>query len=173
MADLITRSPNLDAGAVFSPCERYRYLLWRQWRSADAGVGTVVFCMLNPSTATELVLDPTLRRCQGFTRRFGYARFEVVNLFALRSTDPAALHHVADPVGPDNDDVIAKAFADAELIVAGWGSFPMVQPRSFRIAELAAAAGKKLHCLGVTKNGHQPRHPLYLRGDAELRTWGA
>lgn len=69
----ITRSPTPDAGAVFSKCERYRYLLWRQWRELGARAGTVVFAMLNPSTATELVLDPTLTRCHGFTRRLGYA----------------------------------------------------------------------------------------------------
>lgn len=150
---LITRSPNLDAGAVFSPCERYRYLLWRQWMELGARAGTVVWCMLNPSTADELALDPTLTRCKGFTRRLGYSRFEVVNLFALRSTDPAALHHVADPVGPDNDDVIAKAFADAEIVIVGWGAFPLVERRALRIAELAGNAGKRLHCLGTTKQG--------------------
>lgn len=172
MADLITRSPNLDAGAVFSPCERYRYLLWRQWRELGARAGTVVWCMLNPSTADELVLDPTLTRCKGFTARFGYARFEVVNIFALRSTDPAALHHVVDPVGPDNDAVISKAFADAVLVVAGWGAFPMAELRAARISVLAEDAGKRLHCLGTTKQGH-PRHPLYLPKDSELRPWGA
>jgi len=170
--NVVTRSSSLDAGAVFSPDDVYRYLLWRQWQDLTAKPGTVVWAMLNPSTADETVLDPTLRRCKGFTQRFGYARFEVVNLFAYRSTDPGALPIVRDPVGPANDEIIAKAFADAELVVVGWGSFQMVERRALRIAELAAAAGKQLHCLGVTKQGH-PRHPLYLAGNTELRSWGA
>lgn len=168
MTSTITRSPHPSAGAVFSDCERYRYLLWRDWSGLAMRVGSVLFVMLNPSTADELVLDPTLTRCQGFAKRFGYSRFEVVNLFALRSTDPDGLHHEADPVGPDNDRIITERISEAMVVVVGWGAFPMAAERAKRVRELAQ--GKPLYCLGVTKAGW-PRHPLYLRADAELRPW--
>ena len=45
--------------AVYSPCERYRYLLTRAW---DAKGPKALFIMLNPSTATEVQNDPTVER---------------------------------------------------------------------------------------------------------------
>jgi hypothetical protein len=165
---MITRSPSKFAGAVFSDCETYRYLLWRQWEEIGAREGAVLGCGLNPSTATHLILDPTMVRFIGFTRRLGYARFEMVNMYGFRSTDPKGLHHLADPVGPDNDQVIAERMAAAAVIVVGWGAFPLAAARARRLVELAD--GKPLHCLGVTQAGW-PRHPLYLRADASLIPW--
>ena len=165
---MITRSPSLAAGAVFSDCETYRYLLWRERPDLYAKPGAALWCMLNPSTATELILDPTLTRVDGFTARLGYARWEVVNIFAMRSTDPKGLHHIADPVGPDNDQVIAERMAAAAVIVVGWGAFPLAAARARRLVELAD--GKPLHCLGVTQAGW-PRHPLYLAASTPLIPW--
>lgn len=92
----------------------------------------------------------------------------MVNLFALRSTDPDGLHHEVDPVGPDNDRIIADRIASADLVIVGWGAFPLAAARAKRILELAG--DKPLYCLGTTREGW-PRHPLYLRSDAELRPW--
>jgi hypothetical protein len=41
-----------QGGAIFSPCERYRYLLWRIWNPA---LPFWSFGMLNPSTADQLI----------------------------------------------------------------------------------------------------------------------
>lgn len=43
--------------AVFSTDGAYRYALWRQWL---LGEGTLMFVMLNPSTADAIKNDPTL-----------------------------------------------------------------------------------------------------------------
>ena len=74
-------------GAVFSPCERYRYKLWRVWDPARP-LGLVMFLMLNPSTATDAEDDPTIRRCIGYARSWGYGGLYVGNLFAYRATTP-------------------------------------------------------------------------------------
>jgi hypothetical protein len=131
-------------------------------------MSAVLFVMLNPSTADELVLDPTLTRCRNFTKRMGYFRFEVVNLFALRSTDPRGMLACTDPVGPDNDQIVAKSIAAASIVVVGWGAFPLAKERAKQLVELAK--GKSLYCLGTTKAGW-PRHPLYLKSDSELQPW--
>jgi hypothetical protein len=91
-----------ESGAVISPCERYRYRLWRGW--GDGAAGFAVFIMCNPSTADQHVNDATIRKCIGFAQRWKMHGIRVVNLFALRSRDPNAL--LFDPyesAGPDND----------------------------------------------------------------------
>lgn len=54
---------------------------------------------------------------------------------------------------------------DANLIILGYGADPIRVARAERVRELLS--GRQLFCLGRTKNG-APRHPLYLRSDAEL-----
>ena len=70
-----------------------------------------------------------------------------------------------DPVGPENDDYIARAAEGAERIVCAWGAGCPWQYRPKAV--LGMLLGAPLFCLGVTKDGH-PRHPLYVRGDKEL-----
>lgn len=62
--------------------------------------------MLNPSTADETTDDPTIRRRIGFGKRENTPLIQVVNLYAYRATDPAALARAEWPVGVGNDDVI-------------------------------------------------------------------
>ena len=80
--------------AVFSEDRRYRYLLER--RVGDSPK-RVLFIMLNPSKADEKYNDPTIRRCIGFAREWGFGLLHVVNLLALMSTDPRALLKADDP----------------------------------------------------------------------------
>jgi len=146
--------------ARFSPCRRYRYLLTR----GDAGARDhVVFVMLNPSTADARRNDPTITRCIGFADRLGCPRLSIVNLFALRATDPRRLYRARDPVGPDNDAAIAAAVRDATLVVAAWGNHGALHDRAAAVLRLLPA----VHHFGLTRLG-QPRHPLYLPGAAPL-----
>lgn len=156
--------------ATLSDCRAYRYELSRKW-----GPGaTMVFVMLNPSTADALVDDPTIRRCVGFAEREGLDGIHVVNLFAFRSPSPAAMKAAADPTGPDNDAYLARVFLSASAwgvpVVAAWGAHGSFKNRDRRVYEIAKGQGVLLSCLGVTKDG-APRHPLYLPNDATLRGW--
>ena len=153
--------------AVLSEDRRYRYRLRRE-AGGLLGEGVALFIMLNPSTADEAADDPTIRRCCGFVRRWGYGALEVVNLFALRATDPAALYADADPVGPENDSHISAAAADAKIIVAAWGVHGTLYGRGPAVRDLLQGQGRRLTALGVTKDG-QPRHPLYMPLTANLR----
>jgi hypothetical protein len=155
----------LTRSAGLSPCGRYRYWLRRAWLHGGDG-RTACFVMLNPSTADAGADDPTVRRCLAFVRAWGCSALEVRNLFALRATDPGALLSAADPVGPEGDAQLALA-RDAAPVVAAWGAgVPFGRDR----AALVLLAGTPLYCLGTTKGG-QPRHPLYVRGDARLVPW--
>ena len=152
-------------GALFDASARYRYCLWRRW---SAG-GTVAFVMLNPSTADAERDDPTIRRCAGFARAWGFGGMTVVNLFALRATDPARLRRARDPVGRDNDRHIAAAAAGARMVVVAWGVHGDLAGRDRTV--LALLVGRRPRCLGVTSGGH-PRHPLYLAATTRHRPFG-
>ena len=156
------------AGACFDASGVYRYRLWRDWHIPPRPSRRLLWILLNPSTADEVRLDPTIRRCVRFSRAWGYTGLDVVNLFALRSTDPRGLRRAADPIGPGNDTAIASALAECDAAVAGWGAHPLAATRASVVREMAVTIGTPLFCLGVTRCG-RPRHPLYLARDSRRR----
>ena len=85
----------------------------------------------------------------------------MVNIFALRSTDPASLYTVADPVGPDNDAAILEMVEGAGVAICAWGTHGALNGRDTAVRTLLRNAGVVPHCLGTTANGHR-RHPLYV-----------
>lgn len=148
----------MEGSAVFSKCDRYRYVLRRVWNSRKP---TVMFVGLNPSTADAQKDDATIRRCVRFARDWGYGALVMTNLFAYRATRPHVLPRVADPVGPRNNWWLSTLRNRADLIVIAWGT------RGALLERDRAVLGKlgAVHCLGLTKGGH-PKHPLYLRASA-------
>lgn len=150
-------------GAVFSPDRTYRYLLWRVWRR---NAPYVMFIGLNPSTATEIDMDPTVTRCRNYAASWGYGSIAMTNLFAYRSTDPALLYQVKDPVGPENDHYLLETATDAGLVVAAWGNHGKLHHRDEAITTMI----KWLHHLGLTNQGC-PKHPLYLLKDLKPHKW--
>jgi hypothetical protein len=150
-----------SSGAIISPCQKYRYLLWRVWNSDDPVVNLVG---LNPSTADETKDDPTMRRCRQFARAWGFGGFLMTNLFAFRATRPSELRAVATPVGPENDSWIVCAARSAERVVAVWGVHGTLLDRDKQVMALLQ---RRAYCIVVTKSGH-PGHPLYLRKDLPL-----
>jgi hypothetical protein len=152
----------MTGGAAFSRDGRYRYRLWRRW---DRSRPAIAFCMLNPSTADARRDDPTIRRCIGFAREWGYGGIEVVNIFALRATDPRRLRSSRDPVGPRNDAFMLRAAARSPVVIA-WGVHGALRDRGTEALKLFGA-GSRLLALGRTRSG-APRHPLYLRRDAAV-----
>ena len=121
--------------------------------------------MLNPSTADALEDDPTIRRCIGFARDWGFGGIEVVNLFAMRATDPRELDRANDPVGQDNGRYLHRALLRSTLIVLAWGAHGSLRDRA--AATRRVVSRRRPRCLGLTRSG-EPRHPLYLRRDAPL-----
>ena len=65
--------------ARFSPDRQYRYLLSRDL--GFPGDGSVMFIMLNPSTADKHQNDPTIRRCISFGKAWSFKTLYVTNLF--------------------------------------------------------------------------------------------
>jgi len=150
-------------GADFEIGRQHRYLLWRAW---DMSLPSLNVIGLNPSTADESIDDPTIRRCIGFARAWGYGALEMTNLFAWRATDPAELKRpqlAVHVIGQNNDRrLLDVATAHAcGMVLAAWGVHGTYLGRDQQVLDKLRGAGVRVHCLGVTKDGH-PRHPLYL-----------
>lgn len=169
-APLPLTATELHFDAILSDCRTYRYALWRRW---DVSKPDCAFIGLNPSTADERADDPTIRRCIGFARSWGFGGLAMLNLFAYRATDPRALYRVTDPVGPKNNDWIQAVIADAGRVVVAWGGH---NDRAWRVRaggvlRLLKLASIVPYCLGTTRSG-SPRHPLYLRADTPIAPYG-
>jgi hypothetical protein len=151
------------SGATFSDCKRFRYTLTREW---DATLPKVAFIGLNPSTADETIDDPTIRRCIGFARTWGYGGLLMLNLFAFRATKPAdmwkAWRRGVDIIGGAENWVAAlQSYAkeqNCDRIIAAWGTHGLGRGGEVSKSWLA------LECLGLNVDG-SPKHPLYLKGD--------
>lgn len=154
--------------AIFDGTGHYRYLLRRIW---DADGPRVVFVMLNPSTADSERDDPTIRRCIGLARSWGFGSLEVVNLFAYRTPKPNALRTVEDPVGPENDRHLVRAVGAGAHVVVAWGNAGALFGRGAEIMpHLDDAARAGIYCLGWTRANH-PRHPLFVPAGTVSVPW--
>lgn len=150
------KSPYLDTSAHISEDGLYRYWLSRR---LSLGERTVLFVGLNPSTADAEQDDPTIRRCVGYARKWGYDWLLMGNVYAYRSTDPKVLPTVDDPVGPCNQEALQWMTQKADLVIAAWGKN--------RLNDYAATLARRIlalpqtRTLGVNADG-TPKHPLYL-----------
>lgn len=180
-----------DAGATISADGLYRYRLWREWRQTSTptknwdwmkeddgktivkdGAGkpvgspkSVLWVMLNPSTADGKKDDPTIRKCVKFSKTWGYDRMEVVNLFAYRATKPNVILSMGgregfDPVGDRNQMNVERAVSIAGLIILAWGTNGSHLGQDQTMLGWLDQKIKLCRVLAVTKDGH-PKHPLY------------
>jgi len=153
--------------ALFSDCERYRYVLTREW---DPAGQKALFIMLNPSTADEIKNDPTVERCERRARALGFGAFRVCNIFAYRATDPKVMRAEPDPNGPDNDQAIAESCAWADQVICAWGTHGAHMQRGAAVADLVRQSGVSPYHLGLSKDGH-PKHPLYIAYAQQPERW--
>lgn len=154
----------MKTSAIIDETGQYRYSLVREW---DPDKPRVAFVMLSGSTADAKKDDPTLRRCVGFAKSWGYGSLEVVNLFGYRTTFPQELKRAADPIGPENDKYILAAMRRSKDVIVAWGTHGTYRGRDKEIIRMLIHTGvPEIKCLEITKEGH-PRHPLYVRGNVE------
>ena len=156
--------------AKLSPCGVYRYTLFRDLGMQGPPLTAV---MLNPSTADAQKDDPTIRRLTGFAKSWGLGSLLVLNLFAIRATDPRDMMAAEDPVGPLNDETIRHALQLAKdedrAVLAAWGAHGGHRQRDFYVTH-KLVDGVDWRCLGMTHQGH-PRHPLYVPKSQGLKAF--
>lgn len=171
--ETLERVKNEPSGAVLDLDQVYRYYLWRTWSPSRE---SMIFVMLNPSTADAEVDDPTIRRCVNFAKREGCGGIGVLNLFAYRATQPDDLLRTDDPKGPLNKQYVEWVISGATgPLVAAWGTWwHSNQTRRYgqsiprlSVEAIAKQNNKRMWCLGFTKD-RQPRHPLYVSSSQPL-----
>ncbi len=170
---LSTGHDGIQRGAALSSCGAYRYALTRTW-STDLPL--LVFVMLNPSTADGLVDDNTIRSCVRLAQELGFGGIIVVNLFALRSTDPGGLKLNPDPTGRLNDQFLLDAAEKGSCVVVAWGTHgkvkELLRPRAVSVLHmLRTAPGRAAVWSFGHNNDGQPKHPLYLPTNATLQPY--
>ncbi|MCE4027257.1 DUF1643 domain-containing protein [Microbacterium sp. Au-Mic1] len=150
--------------------------------SARFALGTVganpLICFgINPSTAAPGAPDPTIKRLTRFAADNGYDSWVMLNVYPQISTDPRGLdreHSAALKL--ENERHIAALLEGRQgTLLAAWGALietrEYLQPLLQDITRITAAAGCIWLSLGEpTKHGH-PRHPLYVKGDAQMRSF--
>ena len=158
--------PNHIREAVISDCQLYRFRLLR--RVPYAMRTTVLFCLNNPSVANATLDDPTVRRCYGFARFWGYTEIQIVNTNPYRSTDPDSAQMPPEDVLRTNDSYLSVAARDSDVVVAAWGTKanPVLAERALNVLRL----WKNVYTLGLSATG-TPKHPLYLPKETYLEKW--
>jgi hypothetical protein len=165
----------MNRKTIFSPDRLYRYTLWREFYAVKASNppllpvegnqahNFVQFIGLNPSTADETLDDPTIRRCIGFAKAWGYGAMCMTNLFAWRDTDPEKMKRSLDAVGGENDTWLKRIYHHSGIAIAAWGKHGSFQGRGEFVKNLLqkSEAFPKLHYLALNNDG-SPKHPLYL-----------
>lgn len=151
-------------GAAFSECRKYRYGLWRIW---DDSLPKIMFIGLNPSTASENMDDPTIRRVKRFAKDWCYGGVYMTNLFALVSPYPEDLKKCDDPI-KDNDKWLTEFSLLCKDVLFAWGNFKEAEKRSKEVISMFPNAV----CLGKNKDG-SPKHPLYISANTQPFTYNS
>lgn len=148
-----------ESNAVFSEDRKYRYALWRVW---DINKPKIMFIGLNPSTASENMDDPTIRRVKGFAKSWGYGGVYMMNLFAIVSSDPKILRTNGVDLLGDNNVWLTTIGGMCRDILFAWGNFKEAEERAKEVCKMFPEA----ICLGFNKGG-TPKHPLYVNADTK------
>lgn len=136
----------------------HRTALTRKWIGTG---GLINWIMLNPSTADEVFDDPTIRKCVGFSKRWGFSEIVVTNLFSFRATHPEDLREMAKydyarAVGVNDGPLIEHA-GRADMVVAAWGTHGNLYGRADDVMR-RVLPNTDMYCIGLTKERF-PLHP--------------
>jgi hypothetical protein len=159
--------------------EGYRYMLSRQLSESSNKILTV--CMLNPSTADETVDDPTIASVSRLAKNSGFGKIQVLNLFAIRATDPMDLWLHQFPTGRDNwktwCKILQEMNPEQDVISLAWGRAPTTKSHTLKFIKNTQQAASYLKTWQgevmtwiINKDG-SPRHPLYIPGNTKLQSY--
>lgn len=142
-----------DNGVEFSPCNTYRYKLWRIW---DKALPKAMCIGLNPSTASATKNDATIGILCRMLRKLGYGGFYMMNLFAFISSKPEKLLACDDPMG-ENKGKLKEVAELCDDVIFCWGAFS----ETYGVEDGIIEEYPNAKCFGVNAKG-KPFHPLAM-----------
>ena len=152
--------------AIFSIDHKYRYVLTRKWSNN----GICLFIMLNPSTADAYKFDPTVSRAYKIAKRFRLGELVVLNIFAIKGSDPYVIKEHIDPVGKYNDYYLNYYCKKAKMIIVAWGNHGSYNNRSNDVKNILLRNKKEVYCIDINISG-EPKHPLYTKKNSKLKKY--
>lgn len=159
----------MENKCIFSNDRKYRYVLkCSNIDLFEQNEKSIVWIGLNPSTADEFNLDPTLRRIRNFSLSFGFNTFYMLNLFAYRATNPKDMLNCSTPIGEENNFWINKLCHEYKTVVCSWGTLGNHLNRQDDVLKFIKDCDLKY--LDLSKDGI-PKHPLYLKSDSTLKNF--
>lgn len=155
--------------AEVSGCGLYRPWLSRQ--TTEVGKRRTAFFVLNnPSTADDLIDDPTVVRGWNFTESWGLNKMVFGNTNSYRATRPADRKKMSPKAAAWNSAVLLHFAKHAEIVICAWGD--KADPLDAKCAlQILLQSGKPLHHLGTLTKAGNPRHILYLKGDLQPKVF--
>jgi hypothetical protein len=126
--------------------------------------------MLNPSTADEYKLDPTVNRAYKIAKRYKLGELVVLNVFAIKGTDPSIIKICSEPVGEYNDYYIKYYLKKSKMTVLAWGNNGLFKDRATAVKKLIINSKIDPFCIDINNSG-EPKHPLYTKNNAKLKKY--
>lgn len=150
----------MEKDAIFSDDRLHRFVLSRVW---DVNKGVICFIGLNPSIASDIVDDPTIRKWMGFAERWGYGGILIGNLFSFRATHPSDMKKVKTPTMHIlNLSYLASIHRISKLTVASWGNDGAYLQQSRNVLRRLQEFQKPIRAMKINIGSGEPAHPLYL-----------
>lgn len=149
---------------VYSKEKRHRYAYSLTW---SINQPHLLWVMLNPGTGeSEGRRRNTFERCKQWSKSLGYGGLLFGNVFSLRAKSARELLNLNLEQDPLNDRALLVLSKLARETIVAWGNHGAKSDKPSQLAALLRGA----QCFGYTKSG-QPRHPLYVPGNAQLVSW--
>lgn len=164
----MARQSDIPAGWVYIGDDKERYLL------GQPGRNNLLIFGVNPSTASagDTNLDPTIRKVRKIAEQEGFDGWLMVNLYPLRATDPKALPEESDKKLIKNNLMVIES-VDKNFYIgkvwAAWGN--IIETRFYlgdTLYDIQELIDAEWYYKGVLTKSGNPRHPLYIKYDAEF-----
>ncbi|MBZ9621401.1 DUF1643 domain-containing protein [Clostridium sp. FP2] len=165
---------NLQKGTVametiFSECGEHRYILKKSFTSdkKELNKGKLIFFLLNPSFADELLMDKANRIASNIAIKRNFKELVILNLFSvITENSKYPLERQSKSKYEENDYYIKKELKSGDEIIIGWGTDKKYIRRKEQVRKIIKNNFKDLNnVLSIKYEENNPAHISYYISD--------